>query len=451
MKSQIKNESLQSVNLLIVLCAIFIIGSVTFVVIEYYASIIMILLIICICIFIDLEQMFFVLSFCLPIADILKLSLNSITVLPFIYLIFFVKLFFRNTHFGESKLIAFLVLTFIAILNALLRNAGLNYSVSFLFNIFFAIFVGQYFYKNATKNFFNNVAIYFSLALALSIILVLIFPEIRNKVGHVDFGNRLNALCGDPNSLTQDILIACGLLLFVLFSLPKKSKLICLILLVFLLISGFFTYSKSYALTLILMVGWAFIDVCVKLRKKNSKYFYVFLIFILCIAITSLIFVYLFVIRPIFDERSGSDFFTGRLEIWSGYLKLIFSDVYVFIFGCGIRNAINYVNEFDVIAVAHNTYLELISENGFLGVIVIIYLMWIPLYNALRARNLFNFYSLAMISFLITSFGISINAADTIYWIFVLYHVNINTSITFRKGDYLKNEISLYNKKYISV
>lgn len=166
---------------------------------------------------------------------------------------------------------------------------------------------------------------------------------------------RYSGLSYDPNFFA---LIDCILISLILFS-EKHINLIKVITLLFLLIVGFFTFSKSYVI-LLAIIGVTYV-------LKNSKRPLRTFSFVL-VAYVSLLMIekysdlkVLSLIEARFSSADGvKDLTTGRLDLWIKYLDYIFNNVKCLFLGEGF-------NALSLGKAVHNTYIDFIYRFGLLG------------------------------------------------------------------------------------
>lgn len=129
---------------------------------------------------------------------------------------------------------------------------------------------------------------------------------------------------------------------------------------------GILTFSKSFILMFMILLAFAVFFSSKTIKKKFLLFVPISIIFIL--VMNNSLSALLNIILSRFDNAvTLDDLTTGRVNLWTIYTDKIFEDVSTFSIGYGIRGI-------DMKA-AHNTYLEIISKFGLLGLLVdIIYL-----------------------------------------------------------------------------
>ena len=231
--------------------------------------------------------------------------------------------------------------------------------------------------------------------------------------GEITGTMRISGFLGDPNYYS--VLIIINLVLLGVLYFHKRIKISFWVLSSANIILGFFTYSKSYFLCLLVYIILFFIFV---VMKKNKKTAFIFLIGILIIGF--LAFRGRFpIINRIIERFSSDDVLTGRDELNLMYLEYIFDNPKILLFGEGISSdkflgAPNNV---------HNIYIELIFKLGIVGAIVYFGLLSfainIPIFK-FKTIKFVNFFPLMF--FLVMMFFLAgINRYELPYYIIICF------------------------------
>lgn len=170
--------------------------------------------------------------------------------------------------------------------------------------------------------------------------------------------DRFSGLACDPNFYGMYSVVITSI---ILFRENTRHKIALKVVLVFLVISGFLTYSKTYVIVLALVfVIYIFrVD-----RAFLNRMIFGSLFILLCVALDYML--DLDMISPIivrFTRDSGfslSQMTTGRTEIWADYLYKIFFNGSSVIFGVGVGSGFIRMAE-------HNTYIEYLFKFGTVG------------------------------------------------------------------------------------
>lgn len=170
--------------------------------------------------------------------------------------------------------------------------------------------------------------------------------------------SRFEGLSGDPNFYAAFCCINISIMLFT----NKKLSVRQILLLCFMVVVGFFTYSKSYILTI------AVIALVYILKSGRHVVRNLFLlasvgaIFIVVEYVIDLNVLHLLLSR--FEgAESANDLTTGRFNLWIQYFEYIFSNLKVIFFGDGF-------NSWTIYKGSHNLYIEMFFRYGFFGCIL---------------------------------------------------------------------------------
>ncbi len=173
--------------------------------------------------------------------------------------------------------------------------------------------------------------------------------------GSVFSQGRFGGLFSDPNFFTAVNSIVVSIILFT----NKKFTARNIIILAFLIIVGFFSYSKSYLLTLALIL-------CIYL-VKNGTHVVRNILLLSGLIITFLIVEYALKLNVLslllsrFETvEDVNDLTTGRWDLWQMYMESIFADAKILFFGDGYNTQTIY-------RAAHNTFIEFWYRFGIMG------------------------------------------------------------------------------------
>lgn len=378
-------------------------------------------------IFFSVEKNIFLIAFCLPFSSILKLEANSITVLPILYFIVILKLGFQEKlKFNCNSFFAMGIFLVFQILCCVFYDASLISIISFSLSIMFILVCGKYLNKQEWDNgyLFKNIALFFVGAVCLETFCADIFQQIpyyisAEKHSMLVAAERFAALNIDPNEYAQLVLIALGLIIAVIATIKRYSvKILCFIPLIYLIYKGFFTYSKSYALTLLILIVIISVIFLFKFVKKRGTESLIVIIPLCMFFLIGCYFIYANVLTPIFEKRSTDDLLTGRDEIWLEYLSALFSKIDCLIWGCGISNSTYLVRGLGETHVPHNLYIEYLAQFGFVGLFILGVVLKDVLKNIVNKTK--TYMIICILAFAITSFGISANANDAIFFILII-------------------------------
>ena len=432
MKDCIKSKKIEWGQFLM-LCIVLLITCIFFNRSGYNIGRLFVLLLVIGAFFLNIEKILFLMMFCLPFSGVLKLGENSITIIPILYIIAIVKTIMQHEEKYEITIIfAIGVFAFIQILSCVVYNANLFSIISFLLSVAFVFIIGRYFLKQAWNDGYllKNIVLFYVASVCFETIISDIFPNIPYYISaekHALLVNagRFAALNIDPNEYAQYVLIALGLIIAVIPIVKRWSvKILCCMFAIFLGYRGFFTYSKSYALTLLLLFIIFSGLFLFKFIKKNKRDALIIVIPLLILYFIGGYFIFENILKPIFEKRAGDDLLTGRGDIWKYYINEIFSRVDCLIFGCGASNTLYLGSEIKY--VPHNLYIEYFVQFGLLGIFLLVVIFMDSLRNIFR--KLRSYIIIPVLAFAITSFGVSANANDMIFLILVIvcipYQIN---------------------------
>lgn len=445
MKNCIKNKKIEWVQL-ITLCIILFIDCALFNSGGYGIGRIFTLLIIFGSLFLNIEKLLFLIIFCLPFSGVLKLSENSITIMPILYLIATFKLIIQSEEkYDLNGILAIGGVFFLQILSCIIYGAQLISSIAFLLSAIFVFLIGKKLSKQVWEEGYllKNIALFFVVAVCLETISADAFPRVPYYISlekHLVAlsGNRFAALSIDPNEYAQHVLIALGLIVAV-FPVIKNPfvKFSCIPPIIFLGYKGFLTYSKSYALTLLVLfviLAGIFLFKFVKNRGKEA----LILIIPLClITILGGYLIYQNILQAIFEKRSDTELLSGRGDVWRYYITQILYRFDCLLLGCGASNTLYIVRGLTEY-VPHNLYIEYLVQFGLIGLVSLYFIFKESIKGIIEKTG--TYMMLPILLFLITSLGISANANDTIFFILVIACIPYYQKSENRRGMNDKNK-----------
>lgn len=389
--------------------------------VGFNAGIISTIIAICLFLSIDDDQRFLLILSALPFAAIFKITNDIPSSIIILYFMFILHYLVKNQNFPIKSIIYLISFVILQILTIFAYESSSVSIVSFIVNIIFTkICLLDFQKKENKKDFLSNCTLMLVLTLIVDIIVADIFPDIPyiiafEKQTALESVGRFSALNADPNYYNQLILIGIALLVPLIkhcWTVNKKYKqaIVFSALAIFLFVNGIRSMSKSYVVTfaiLIIMVGCYFIFN--RMCKKNNPFkTIVVLIFMFVV-------VFLFIDQiaiPIFDERTlGSvSILTDRDVIWMDYLQGMMNEPMIFFIGSGVSNAAKIIGNGWA---AHNVYIELLSELGLFGMVLILNFL-----NELMSNIKFIFKKteyLFVWAFLISSFSLSLSSNDALF------------------------------------
>ena len=269
----------------------------------------------------------------------------------------------------------------------------------------------------------RNAGLFLAMGVAVSIVVCDVFPNILNFISKsqqeiLEGADRFGALFIEPNEFSQIVLVAIGLLIATFTSYKKViAKVGIISLMVYLVINGLRSNSKSYVLTLfgllcVLMVFY----VINFFKKKRSAIAIIGFMSMLIVGILAGYYLIFNVIIPVFELRGeNADLLTGRDVIWATYIDAILQRIDVIAIGCGAGNVtaiLKLVGSVHGSMVPHNVYIEYLVQFGIVGMAMLL-ISWEDAFRSIRRRTAL--FWIPALAFLITSFGISANSNDCIF------------------------------------
>lgn len=330
-----------------------------------YLGIVLSLLII---VFSSSERIFYLLLTLLPLTYVLKIGSDDSSLFTYIYMISVVKIFisafFEGKAFKKHQIILYL---FALVFSLLTMVNEMNSLLKFTLGMLSLLIFKQY------SEDINPEKMLLFLIVGVSVSIV--FGFFINKIDRLNYlfelGDstiyRFSGLNTDPNYFNIEILmILSGL---VILADRKKIKLsIAFPLIVTLFFIGMLTYSKSYFISLIIMLLLYF--VIKKSFKKSIGIIFIFLLGVIIILVLDGDSVFRTLIERFSDSSDFNQFTSSRYIIWKDYIEQITSTYSKFLFGNGI--GIGYLSGES----SHNTVIQIFYNIGFLGLLIVsIYLL----------------------------------------------------------------------------
>ncbi len=372
----------------------------------------------------NVENAFCLIVFAFPFSSMLKLSNETISILPVLYLVIILKIVAKGKlTIPPLSLVCTFLLAILQALCIAFYEAQYTGILSSLLNIAFVLFIADYMNKHVsdTQTMLPKASFCFAISTSLMLLLSDIFPELpmlvhAGKTSAVEAANRYAATVVDPNELAQIILIAIGLLIAVFSSLKSiPKKLFAVAMMVYMAITGVRTQSKSYVIAVVALFAFlAFTYIRTIAKREGVNKAAARLLPILLITIVGCVLLIVYVVIPVFEARSGENtsFLTGRDNIWTKYLDALRQRFDVVLFGCGSGNVTHLMKLVGRTGngVPHNSYLEYVIQFGILG-LILLFAAWKQAMTSIKEK-MSTYYAIPLVAFLITAFGISVNASD---------------------------------------
>lgn len=379
----------------------------------------------------NINDAFCLIVFAFPFTSMLKFTVDTISILPILYLIIILKIISKNKlSIPPNSLLCVCAFALLQALSTLLYEAPFFKTISILLCVCFVLFISNYTgdNKDATQRLLPKASLSFSMGTTLMLLLSDLFPHlpmlVHPSTASMETAKRYAATVVDPNELAQIILIAIGLLIAVMPSFKSMfAKLLAVAMIVYMGLTGIRTNSKSYAIALLaLFVFLMTVYIRISAKEKGASKTLFSLLPILLITTIGFILMFQHIVIPIFEARSQEQagFWTNRDTLWVRYVNALLHRFDVFLIGCGAGNVTGVIRLAggSTSSVPHNTYLEYIIQFGVIG-LVLIFSAWKKALASIKEK-LSTYYVIALAAFLITAFGISVNDNDCLFILFAL-------------------------------
>ena len=330
----------------------------------------------CIVVFSKPQQLLPIMLLFLPWSAVLKLEPNSISFCSIATLIVLGKItVLYPVRFRKQNLLVMGILVVIT-LTAKLVHA---YSLSTEYILFFAmlLFFPLYLENFRDKILFESSVVFYSCGIIVSVVVSLMLgnnPNLLAFIRTIEYTNigvtRLSGFCPDPNFYSARVVTAIGGVLILI----NKSQLKIssnILLLIALVACGLISVSKSFLLSLFLVVVlWLLCSLSE--RKIISRVVRgILLLIIMCIIIlqsgvfSELINEYL---SRFTDINDFSSLTTGRSELWKSYLQHFIDNPFELLIGKG------YTSTLDGVAKgSHNTVIQCVYQLGVIGMALLVF------------------------------------------------------------------------------
>lgn len=309
--------------------------------------------------------------FFLPWSTVLKPAPTSISFCSIVTILVFVRFFMEK---GKVKLKVGTILSMLFILILTVFSSAIHgYDIG-TSQIMFALMLLAYpmlIFCSKDKINFEDCSLFFALGVISAAVLSMIFIDNPNLMAYIKVFEqkdieivRLCGFYGDPNFYSAQVITAIGCQLLLIVQ-KKKNVLWNGILAFSLIILGFFSVSKSYFLTLVIMLTlWLY---CM-MKQNSSKVFKVLfgggVIFAILFAtgvFSGIIDEYIIRFGMAEDARTLT---TGRSELWKEYTEFLFNNLDELFLGQGYSSVFNGVHKG-----SHNTLIQCLYQLGLFGTI----------------------------------------------------------------------------------
>lgn len=390
-------------------------------------------------IFQNLENKFYIILFTLPFAAIFKISSNLPSMLIMLYVIYILDtIVMKNKKIPTIDVVCIIALFVLEILTIILYKSSIENNLAFILNIIFmriCILNFKDINMDNRKEVLTKSIIIFASSMILSIIIATIFPSIPyiilpEKQKLLMTIGRFSGLNGDPNYYSQLVLIAAALIgSSILDEKNEISNKIKILMFLFLVINGFRGVSKSYAITIVILVVLLFFHIYKYIAKESKIAYYKKIALSIFIVVIGLLCVYIFtayIVEPMIQSRKdSSDLLTGRGQIWKLYLQAILLKPYIIITGVGASNGGSYlVSILGQGDAAHSVYIELLVEVGLVGICICAIMLRDIFFN--KKLLVKNVYSIYIYIIGVTSLALSMSSNDALFILLPLIYLSYN-------------------------
>lgn len=326
------------------------------------------ILILAVSVFMPSDRLPIIISLLFPLTEIVRLSDDSRTVLPFVVMIYILKAFSikmikkPNFFFFMMPFGLFVAMNIISSLSNF--NTFMNPIVTCAF-IFFAYVLANQKKDDTINAWIAGVFVVSSLITAVASI---VYEDLSIEISGVSVYNTRMAGFSSPWNFGL-----CMLLAWFFTSMLFKNRNIGYVLMIagsaafvsFAIKSG----TRSLLIGMCIVLFYIIFSFGRRLIKNKFVYFSIFAVIIPL----GVIFYYLMIFKPLVESR-GQFYDTSRVELWSYYLDLFSNNPAVMLFGLGCNNLSLYAYNTGMLT-AHNIFIEMIVELGVVGTVFFVYLI----------------------------------------------------------------------------
>lgn len=325
-------------------------------------------LILAVSVFMPSDKLPIIISLLFPLTEIVRLSDDSRTVLPFVVIIYILKAF--SPKMINTPKFFFFMMPFglFVIMNIISSLSNFNTFINPLVTCAFIFFA--YVLANQKKNDRINVWIAgaFIVSSLITAVSSVLFKDLSIEISGISVYNTRMAGFSSPWNFGL-----CMLLAWFFIAMLFKQRNIGYIFMI--AGSAVFVYFSIKSGTRSLLIGMCIILFYIAFsfgrRLIKNKIFYFSMLAV--IVPLGMILYYLWIFKPLIESR-GQFYDTSRVELWSYYLDLFMNNPNVMLFGLGCNNLSSYASNTGVLT-AHNIFVEMIVELGIVGVLFFVYLV----------------------------------------------------------------------------
>ena len=351
-------------------------------------------------------------SLLFPLTEIVRLSDNSRTVLPFVVIIYILKAFSHKMLKPKNFLLFFLPFGLFTVMNMVSSMSNFNSFINPLVTCTFILFAYILSYQKKDDKLNVCIAAAFITSSLIAAVFSLIFKDLSIEiVGISEYSQRLSGFSSPWNFGLCMLLAWC--FTAILFK-QKKIKAVPMVIL-----SAAFVYLAIGSGTRSLLIGMCivFFYILFIISRKFVKNEIIFFAIMVALVPIAVILYVVIIFRPMIENR-GQFYDVSRFELWSYYLNLVSSDTKVLLFGLGCNNLATYASNSGVLT-AHNVLVEMVVELGIVGSIFFIYLIAVMFVKAQKnpLRNDMMMPIILYFTFLFTQGGLS---TELLYFLIAL-------------------------------
>lgn len=361
------------------------------------------------------------LLFLLPFSTILKSGLNSMSLFTILFFVVVVKLVFSHLKIevGVLSCIALFI-----VYNLLLSGLGQLTTM-----VTMASGVLMLYYLRSENIDANSSITAFSFGICLSSVLALFkeslpivdafVDDTTLRLDGTDFVARFSGLQGNPNYYTIDIILALAAIIVMMYN--GKHRPINTVFLVLLPVFGLMSLSKSFLITLVLLIVCWFVLSIRRGIGGMARFVFIAVVGIAIAYYMAYDFINASLLRFMGDSSSSLEqVTTGRSDIWMDYVEALLEDFKMLFCGNGLNAILETAGKG-----AHNTYLESLFSLGIFGTTILLSAIGF----AIGKISLKNAVWVPFILLLVRMFAIGILTYDNL-WFYLLILVLLSKENT---------------------
>lgn len=362
-----------------------------------------------------------IIFFLIPYLYIFKFNPDTMS-LVIVFEIFIIIQCIKDDGIRIKSLYNILILLGLQLLTVFFMNSNIITIIGFGINLLFLNLVCAS--KKCKGNYYRYIIGYIVAIIVGTISFIIMQPEYLETVQSAEVAIRFKGLLNDSNLYSQQILIG---MCFCISCFIKFRKRILIIPYTTLLILGYLSYSKMFAITSIIVTiigGYLVMKTGNKEDKIMNfikKYIVIFIIVIVGIILTQKVLI------PVFNERSiiSGDITSGRLDLVMNYMKLMYYEPKYLLIGVGFDNSAYILYEnIKVFLGSHNLYISIVFELGIIGSVLFVNII----YQSINTSNSYKFEinkSLFLFVLLISGLTLHIGTNDSVFILLALLSDNI--------------------------